>query len=83
MQLLDRWSGRTIYANTAIEVLDLLLVAEVTGLLFAPELSPEDDAGDAVSHVILELIPPSSWHEIEEYSNLVKTWVVALASGGT
>ena len=71
VQLLDR-IGNDIYANTRIEVDDLVLVVEVPGLLLGPNMSKQDDASESVSHVIVGLIPPSDWHEIPLYSSLVK-----------
>ena len=70
VQLVDRWGG-TVYANTEIQVEDLVLVVEVPGLLYGPHMS-DSDAGEAVSHIIIGLIPPSGWREIREYSGLVK-----------
>ncbi|MYB10883.1 MAG: hypothetical protein F4Y28_13020 [Acidimicrobiia bacterium] len=70
VQLVDRWGGK-VYANTEIQVEDLVLVDEVSGLLHGPQMS-DSDASDAVSHLIVGLIPPSEWHEIREYSGLVK-----------
>lgn len=70
IQLVDRW-GDKIYANTNIQVGDLVLVAEVPGTLLGPNM-PESEPGESISHIIVGLIPPSKWHEIPEYSKLVK-----------
>ena len=71
VQLVDRM-GNTIYANTAIEVDDDVLVVEVPGLLYPPSASTKDDASEAVSHIIVGLIPASIWQEIPNYSDLVR-----------
>ena len=70
VQLLDR-IGETLHAQTVIEVGDLVLVTEVPGLLFRPNTS-ELDATESVSHIIVGLVPPSHWHEIPNFSTLVK-----------
>ena len=70
VQLVDRQGGM-VYAHTEIQVDDLVLVVEVPGLLYGPNMS-DSDASDAVSHIIVGLMPPSGWHEIREYSGLVK-----------
>ena len=70
VQLLDR-IGENVYANTVIKVGDLVLVDEVPGLLYGPNMS-ESDAGEAISHIIVGLIPPSNWREITNFSGLVK-----------
>ncbi len=70
LQLVDR-DGDTIYANTRIEVGDLVLVEEVPGFLLGPN-TPDSEVSESISHIIVGLIPPSNWHEIPEYSKLVK-----------
>ena len=74
IQLVDRLEYRQskdIYANTIVQVGDLVLVAEVNQFLYGPN-DLERDATEAVSHIIVGLIPPSNIHEIKDYSNLVK-----------
>ena len=70
LQLVDRW-GDKIYANTSIDVGDLVLVEEVPGFLLGPNMS-DSEVSESISHIIIGLIPPSKWHEIQEYSSLVK-----------
>ena len=71
VQLVDR-IGNQVYANTVLKTDDLVLVVEVPGLLYGPGMSKRDDASEAVSHIIVGLVPQSNWHEVQEYSDLVK-----------
>ena len=71
VQLLDR-VGKELYANTTLEKDDLVLVAEIPGFLYGPNMSKPEDAGEAVSHIIIGLVPPSQWHGVKDYFELVK-----------
>ena len=74
VQLVDRmmYPGRAeVFANTTVEVGDLVLVAEVEHFLYEPNDS-ERNATEAVNHIIVGLIPPSNVQEIKNYSNLVR-----------
>lgn len=70
VQLVDRISDQ-VYANTVVEVGDRVLVVEIPGLLYGPRMS-KADSSEAVSHIIVGLIPSSHWHEIRGYSELVR-----------
>lgn len=70
LQLVDRTGGK-LYANTEIEVGDIVLVVEVPAILLAPNMSASE-TGESISHIIVGIIPPSKVHEISDYSNLVK-----------
>ena len=71
VQLIDR-IGENVCANTVLRVGDLVLVAEIPGLLLGPNMS-DADVSDAVGHVIVGLIPPSNWREMPNYSGLVRS----------
>ncbi len=73
LQMVDRMEDPTsmVYANTRIQVGDLVLVTEVNQFLFGPS-DGEKSGTEAISHIILGLIPPSQIHEIENYSDLVR-----------
>ncbi len=60
MQFVSR-NGDTIYANADIRVGDQVLVVELPALLYSPSM---EDPGEAVSHIILGHIPPSTLHHI-------------------
>ena len=70
LQLVDRMGGE-MYANTSIEVGDLVLVTEVPGFLLGPNM-PDSETSESISHIIVGLLPPSKWHESPEYFKLVK-----------
>ena len=70
LQIVER-NGGIVYASSVVEVGDLVLVAEVPGLLLGPNMD-QDDFVDSVSHVIVGLLPPSQWHDVPQYSGLVK-----------
>ena len=69
VQLVGRYVGGNIYANTVVEVGDNVLVVEVPGFLLSPSM---DDPADSVSHLIVGLVPPGPWHDIPNYGGLVK-----------
>ncbi len=69
VQLLDR-IGKDVYAQTTLEVGDLVLVEEVPQFLRSPSMSK--GSPDSVSHVIIGLVPPSECDEIQNYNELVK-----------
>ena len=68
IQLADRNGGK-LYTKTDIEIDDKGLVTEVSGLLFD---STMEGVEEMVSHVIIGLLPPSGWHPIQNYEELVE-----------
>ena len=60
IQMMDRLKdGGKVFATTRIEMGDIVLVCEIEQMLYAPSQSMGTDDSDAVSHVIVGLVPPS------------------------
>ena len=70
IQFIDRLQSG-VYASTRIEIDDLVLVEEVPGFLYGPN-DTERDGRESISHIILGLVPPSHWHEMQNYSDIVR-----------
>ena len=66
IQMVDRLEdGGNVFATTRIEMDDIVLVCEIEQMLYAPSQSIGTDDSDAISHIIVGLIPPSHVHSLK------------------
>ena len=71
IQFIDQQESGVVYASTHIKIGDLVLVEEIPGFLYPPS-DTDRDGGESISHIILGLIPPSHWHEMQNHSDIVR-----------
>lgn len=71
VQLVTRRGGK-VYSNTEIMVGDDVLVTEVPALLY-PSSPFAEDALDAVTHIIVGLVPDSRVHNVKNFDLLVQS----------